>query len=205
VVAVTVTFEVCFHTPFRVAAGHAADGADTVVDRQALLPASSLKGVMLSAARDLLGLPERLVAEVYGSRRLQQPSSWSWSDGRLDQQDVRTRARIQLSDQTGTVTDGALAVAEEVLAGRATFMVRRSGPVPETRRPVHLAVLLASGRAVTALGGDRRRGLGWVSVTPLDPPWTATSAEHLVTLLQAEASTAGSPPTADLPDMDGQR
>ena len=50
-------FEIVFHTPFRVSSGQAGDGSDTTVDRAALLPASSLKGVMLSAARDLLKFP----------------------------------------------------------------------------------------------------------------------------------------------------
>jgi CRISPR/Cas system CMR subunit Cmr4 (Cas7 group RAMP superfamily) len=187
VVAVTVSFEVAFLTPFRVAAGRAADGADSVVDRQALLPASSLKGVMLSAARDLLLLPDQLVGEVYGHRGWQ-ASPWSWSDGRADRDDVRVRARIQIDGDTGAVVDGALAVAEEVLAHRATFTVRQSGHVLPNRRAVHVAVLTASGRAVTALGGDRRRGLGWVSVTPTDPPWTECSATDLVDLLETEAA-----------------
>jgi hypothetical protein len=44
---VAVRFEIAFHTPFRVSSGRPGDGSDTTVDRAALLPASSLKGVML--------------------------------------------------------------------------------------------------------------------------------------------------------------
>jgi CRISPR/Cas system CMR subunit Cmr4 (Cas7 group RAMP superfamily) len=192
VVAVTLTFAISFHGPFRVATGRAGDGADSVIDRAVPLPASSLKGVMRSAARDLLKLPKQLVDSVFGTAW--QPAPWSWSDATFTPNGdaaaealrVRARARIQISDTTHTVVDGALAIGEEVLADQATFTVRRSGPVPDDRLDRHEAVLIAAARAVTALGGDRRRGLGWVSITPLNPPWTETSARHLVDLLQSE-------------------
>lgn len=191
----TLIFEINFHGPFRVATGRAGDGTDSVVDREMPLPASSIKGVMRSAARDLLHLPDSLVGAVYGSAW--QPSPWSWSDATLtraagggaagaDPARVRARARIQIADDTHTVVDGALVIAEEVLADRATFTVRRNSAVPEDQLPRHQAVLVASARAVTALGGDRRRGLGWVSVTPLRPAWTDATARDLVELLHPD-------------------
>ncbi|MEV6801905.1 RAMP superfamily CRISPR-associated protein [Micromonospora rifamycinica] len=189
----TLTFEISFHGPFRVATGRAGDGADSVIDWEVPLPASSIKGVMRSAARDLLKLPTPVVEAVFGAAW--QPSPWSWSDATLTGGDgggagagplrVRARARIQISEVTHTVVDGALAVGEEILADWAIFTVRRSGPVPADDLPRHEAVLTAAARAVTALGGDRRRGLGWVSITPLHPQWTAASAEHLVDLLHS--------------------
>ncbi|MEO3747197.1 RAMP superfamily CRISPR-associated protein [Plantactinospora sp. B5E13] len=191
----TLTFEITFHGPFRVATGRAGDGADSVIDRSAPLPASTLKGVMLSAARDLLQLPEPVVAPVFGTAW--QPAPWSWSDATFTPADasitafepvrVRSRARIQISEATHTAVDRALAIGEEVLADRASFTVRRSGPIPADQVERHTAVLAAAARAVTALGGDRRRGLGWVSITPLSPPWTETSADHLVDLLHPRA------------------
>ncbi|WP_432902531.1 RAMP superfamily CRISPR-associated protein [Micromonospora matsumotoense] len=199
----TLTFEISFHGPFRVATGRAGDGADSVIDREAPLPASSIKGVMRSAARDLLNLPAHLVEAVFGAAW--QPSPWSWSDAAftggatLSDGDggagaeplrVRARARIQISEATHTVVDGALTVGEEILAHRAIFTVRRSGPVPADDLPRHEAVLTASARAVTALGGDRRRGLGWVSITPLHPRWTAASVEHLVDLLHGRKESS---------------
>lgn len=182
----TLTFEITFHGPFRVATGRAGDGTDSVVDRDVPLPASSIKGVMRSAARDLLNLPQSLVEAVFGSAW--QPSPWSWSDATLTSDGdaplrVRARARIQISEATHTAVDGALAVGEEILAHRAVFTVQRNGPVPTADLPRHEAVLTAAARAVTALGGDRRRGLGWVSITPLHPAWTAASADHLTDLL----------------------
>lgn len=171
-------FTIQFHTPFRVASGRSGDGADSTVDRANPLPASSLKGVMRSAARDLLGVAPHWVDLVYGEAW--QPSPWAWSDatptangGSLGERpgDVRVRARIQISPDTNTVIAGALAMSEEVLAHRAQFTVTRAAWIEPDLVAAHHNVLLASARAVTAVGGDRRRGLGWVSITPADPPW----------------------------------
>lgn len=168
-------FEIEFHTPFRVASGHAGDGSDTTVDRGVLLPASSLKGVMRSAARDLLRFPGTDVEAVFGTER--QPSPWSWSDAAVlggDGNDpaVRPRARIEIQAPTGTVEPGALAIADEVLAARGEFSIDRTGWITPDKADRHETVLLAAARAVTAVGGDRRRGLGWVTITPADPPWS---------------------------------
>ncbi|MFD0746644.1 RAMP superfamily CRISPR-associated protein [Phytohabitans flavus] len=99
-------FQIAFHTPFRVATGRAGEGADATVDRQNPLPASSLKGVMRSAARDVLQVAPDWVDAVYGTAW--QPSAWSWSDA-APQTDtppqVKVRARIQIAPDTGTVAE----------------------------------------------------------------------------------------------------
>jgi len=182
-----VRFEIEFHTPFRVASGRAGNGSDVTVDPTALLPASSLKGVMLSAARDLLRFPRGLVEEVFGTAW--QPSPWAWSDGKIvggagATAGIRPRARIQVDAETGTVRSGALLIADEVLANRGEFTIDRAGWLEPAEADTHETVLLAAARAVTAIGGDRRRGLGWVSITPVDPPW---SPDHL----RAAAALAG--------------
>jgi len=177
-------FEIEFHTPFRVASGQAGDGSDTTVDRHLLLPASSLKGVTRSAARDLLQFPPGLVDEVFGTGR--QPSPWSWSDATVTGSgghgpDVRPRARIRIEPHTGTVAPGALLIADEVLAARGEFTIDRCGWIPgDTSR--HQTVLMAAARAVTGIGGDRRRGLGWVTITPADPQWSDTILEAALLL-----------------------
>src|SRR5271156_3644703 len=115
-------FEIVFHTPFRVSSGRAGDGSDTTVDRAALLPASSLKGLMLAAARDLLKFPRPQVNAVFGTAR--QPSPWGWSDATMTEEaSIRPRARIQIDPRSGTVVQGALLVADEVLAAQAEFSV----------------------------------------------------------------------------------
>jgi CRISPR/Cas system CSM-associated protein Csm3 (group 7 of RAMP superfamily) len=185
-------FAVTFHTPFRIAPGRAGDGSDTTIDPEALLPASSIKGVMLSAARDVLRFPSPRIVPVFGGRHV--PSPWAWSDGTVTGPDggpprSRPRARIQIDPDTSTVRPKALAVADEVLAARAEFTVDRIGWIDPDQIDWHEIVLLASARAVTALGGDRRRGLGWVSVSPVDPPWSAELAGRAVALRAGEVSS----------------
>ncbi len=165
-------FEIVFHTPFRVASGHARDGSDTTVDHAALLPASSLKGVMLSASRDLMRFPRPWLDAVFGGPAWRE-SPWGWSDATLpDGTDVRPRTRIRIEPETGTVVPGALLVADEVLAARAEFSIDRTGWIEPGEERTHETILLAAARAVTAVGGDRRRGLGWVTVTPVEPQWS---------------------------------
>ena len=176
-------FEIVFHTPFRVASGHAGDRSDTTIDHGALLPASSMKGLMLSAARDLLKLPRSQVERVFGTAW--DPSPWSWSDAVVTAADgaapaIRSRARIRIDAGSGTVESGALLIADEVLAAQAEFMIDQSGWIDSADAAVHEAVLLAAARAVTAVGSDRRRGLGWVTVTPAEPQW---QQHHLDTVI----------------------
>jgi len=185
-------FAVTFHTPFRVATGRAGDGSDTTIDAEALLPAASIKGVMLSAARDVLRFPSALIVPVFGGRHL--PSPWAWSDGTVADADGRSpqwrpRARVQIDSDTSAVKPKALAVADEVLAARAEFTVERIGWIDRDQVEWHEILLLASARAVTALGGDRRRGLGWVSVTSIDPQWSAELASRAVALRAGEVSS----------------
>lgn len=181
-------FEITFHAPFRVASGRAGDGSDTAVDRNALLPASSLKGLMRSAARDLIKFPPAIVERVFGTAR--HPSPWGWSDAALPggPADIRTRARIRIQPGTGTVASGALLIADEVHAARAEFRIDRTGWIEPADAGEHEVVLLAAARAVTAVGGHRRRGLGWVSVTPVEPQWTPAHLNAATELVRAAAS-----------------
>jgi CRISPR/Cas system CSM-associated protein Csm3 (group 7 of RAMP superfamily) len=187
---VAVKFQITFHTPFRVASGRAGDGSDTTVDRGALLPASSIKGLMRSSARDVLNFPRELIAGTFGTTW--EPSPWSWSDARITgsggQADIRARARIRIDAQTGTVAPGALLIADEVHAASAEFSIDRSGWIEAGDIAVHETVLLAAARAVTAAGGDRRRGLGWITVTPVQPEW---SPGHLLAATELIRAAAG--------------
>jgi CRISPR/Cas system CMR subunit Cmr4 (Cas7 group RAMP superfamily) len=187
---VEVNFEIIFHTPFRVASGRAGDGSDTAVDRVALLPASSIKGLMRSAARDLLRFPADWVDKVFGTPW--RPSPWGWSDAsvlgsRGAEAEVRSRARIRIEAETFTVTPGALLIADEVYAASAGFSVDRTGWIDPDDATMHEAVLLAAARAVTAVGGDRRRGLGWVTVTPTQPEWSPAHLLAATSLIRARA------------------
>ena len=105
--------------------------------------------------------------------------------GRLGERrvSVRPRARIRIDPVSGTVADGALFVADEVLAPGAEFTIDRTGWIEPEDAGTHETVLLAAARAVTAVGGDRRRGLGWVTVTPVEPPWTPAHLDVVIRLM----------------------
>jgi hypothetical protein len=51
--------------------------------------------------------------------------------------------------------------------------------------------LLAAARAVTAIGGDRRRGSGWVTVTPVEPPWSDEYLRAATNLIGTAGDTEG--------------
>lgn len=168
---------VTFHGPFRVATGVARDGLGEVVDPDDLLPASSLKGLMRAAARQLLPGQGGLVAEVFGTDANRQEglaaraaSPWHWDDPEFPSAPRRhVRARVSIDPETGTAKRDFLVLGEELWADTASFTVTRRLPLaPETLRRHHV-VLAASAAAVHALGADRRRGLGWVSCVPHDP------------------------------------
>ncbi len=165
---------VVFHGPFRVATGAASDGLDAAFDPANPLPSSSLKGLMRDQAQRVLRVDPVLVDEIFGSRR--NPSPWWWSDAAIDYGPPghdgaeRVRSQLQIDPSTHTAVETALRTLGELWPAGAEFEVRRRRDIPGGAETRHEAVLCASARAITALGSDRRRGLGWVSVIP-DTPW----------------------------------
>jgi CRISPR/Cas system CSM-associated protein Csm3 (group 7 of RAMP superfamily) len=176
-------FTIAFHGPFRVAAGAASDGLDATYDAVNPLPSSSLKGVMRASAKTTLGIPATLVTEIFGDAAV--PSPWWWSDAVIEPGTeggagpVRVRTQVRIDPATFTAAETALRTSGELWPASAYFEVRRRGQVPGERVALHEAVLAASARAITALGSDRRRGLGWVSVSP-DQPWDDAQQQLLL-------------------------
>ncbi|MCW2914725.1 MAG: hypothetical protein JWN52_2793 [Actinomycetia bacterium] len=165
---------ITFHGPFRVATGSARAGLDITIDPDDLLPASSLKGVMRAAARQLLPGRPGLVDEVFGGKpRVQaraQSSPWHWTGAEFGEEPpITTRARVSIDHATGTARRNHLLFGEEVWADTATFEITRRVPLALQDQRVHQVVLAASAAAVHALGADRRRGLGWVTLSPAEP------------------------------------
>ena len=176
-------FEIEFHGPFRVAAGHAAPGVDVSVDLTSLLPESSLKGVMRSAANQL-GVAASLVAEVFGTAAA--GSAWAWLPVTYATEPLVTRrARTPIDAESGTVVAGALLMAHEVWTSSATFHIEHVGRLDDATRQRHLCVLALAARGVRSLGGTRNRGLGWVTITALDPPAMIHDSGALLALLDA--------------------
>jgi CRISPR/Cas system CSM-associated protein Csm3 (group 7 of RAMP superfamily) len=171
VVAVHVTLT--FHGPFRVATGRRRPGVNAVVDRDDLLPASTLKGLMRDSAERLLPDLPGLVATVFGAAR--RPTAWAWESARFPEEPkIGTRARVRIDKNTGAAVRDHLMYGEEVWARTAEFSVTRHSALPPSAGPQlteedHLTVLACSAAGVHSLGSGRRRGLGWVQCTTTAP------------------------------------
>jgi CRISPR/Cas system CSM-associated protein Csm3 (group 7 of RAMP superfamily) len=176
-------FTIVFHGPFRVATGAASDGLDAAFDPASPLPSSSLKGLMRDQAKRVLQVDPALVEEIFGSPG--SPSPWWWSDAAIDfgppgrDGAERVRTQLQIDQATFTAVDKTLRTSGELWPSGAEFEVRRRRAIPGGESARHEAVLSARARAITALGSDRRRGLGWVSVIP-DTPWDDASHQLLL-------------------------
>lgn len=192
---------VLFHGPFRVATGVATPGTDETVNREDLLPASSLKGLMRASAVRLLPHRPELIHRTFGLRRRVGPrtptegqewaddaatsasplavaradddwdgsSPWHWSAADLGGVRILPRARIAVDPRSGAARRDFLAIGEEVWAGRGEFVITRTGHLDSHTRDIHRTVLACAAAGVHGLGGDRRRGLGWVTFRPEEP------------------------------------
>ena len=166
-------FTIVFHGPFRVASGAASDGLDAAYDAANPLPSASLKGLMRDQAKRVLGVDLAVVGEVFGTAAASSP--WWWSDAEIDPGPPgrsgaeRIRTQLQIHPTTSTAIDGTLRTSGELWPASARFEVRQRLTVPPDRLALHEIVLSASAGAISALGSDRRRGLGWVSVIPAEP------------------------------------
>ena len=152
----TIELDIRFNTAFRISQGYGQGEVDDVIDEENPLPATSLKGVMRDAARMVLPgkrqgdkyVDHHLVDAVFGKRG-SNSSPWNFSDGKLGhtydpRERIRVRSRVAI-DERRRARDGALLFAEEL--------------------EKHVALLHVAARLVDGIGADRRRGLGWVSIT----------------------------------------
>lgn len=180
-----VSFTVVFHGPFRVGSTYARDGVDAALDRHDPLPPDHLKGLMRASAVDLLGMPTKFVDEVFGC--VENPSPWSWSSAMPDDGWVFShRHRVAIDRESGSARKDHLVLGEQAWTGRARFEVTRVGAVAGEDLRRHVLVLRAAGSAVHGLGSWRRRGLGWVGVTPDDGHLTR---DDIATLLAIAGGT----------------
>lgn len=164
----TVRVRIDFHGPFRVGTGTAAGGVDITAHLDDPLPASSLKGVMRASATQLMPAARQLVDRVFGAGR--QPSPWHWSGADFDEAPrAVNRARIAVDGTTGTAQENHLLLAQELWAKTASFTVTRTAYLPPDVAADHVTVLACAAAGVHAVGGQRRRGLGWVTCTPIEP------------------------------------
>lgn len=180
-------FTVSFYGPFRVGAAYARDGVYASLDQHDPLPADHLKGVMRAAAVSLLGPNRVVVEEVFGSVR--RPSPWSWSSATLDGQAERSwsvsrRHRVTIDRDTHSALKDHLVLGEQAWAPAARFEISRVGLLDAAAltEADHVLVLRCAAAGVHGLGAWRRRGLGWVGITPDDGKVSAADVGRLLAL-----------------------
>jgi hypothetical protein len=185
-----VGFTISFYSPFRVGAAYARDGVDAALDEHDPLPADHLKGLMRAAAVSLLSPgddDDRVVGQVFGSSRA--PSPWSWSSATLDGQaeqrwSISRRHRVAIDPDRHSALKDQLVLGEQAWAPAARFQVSRMGllDADALAEADHVLVLRCTAAAVHGLGAWRRRGLGWVGITPDDGEVSAAEVERLLAL-----------------------
>lgn len=159
-----------FHSRFRIGAAYGLDGFDLAVDRYDPLPGDHLKGVMRAAARQLTRLgciAPHLTDEVYGT--VESPSPWTWLSA-VPVNDLAWQigraTRVKIDALTNTATKDMLVFAQDAWCQNASFSIVNQGV--GAAPPEHLALLRLSARATHHIGSWRRRGAGWVTITPDD-------------------------------------
>ena len=172
----TLSFEMTFHSHFRVGAAYPNDGVDLTYDEDEPLPGDHLKGLMRAEARRLasvLPIGDRLVDDTFGTAA--RPSAWSWFSaepvGGAWHAPV-LRHRVNIDDVTHAATQDMLVASTSTYAEAAVFVIERDPVANEDPAQVsrEAALLRLSARSLHHVGGWRRRGLGWVGVRPIDDP-----------------------------------
>ncbi|WP_066913585.1 hypothetical protein [Millisia brevis] len=163
-------FTITFHTPFRVGTTSGRDGVDITVDREEPLGADHLKGLMRYAAQHVLDLPAEVFGAVFGSPGT--PSPWAWTAAAApggNWGELGAGHRIEIDEVTHAVREDHLVLGEYLHPTRAEFTVSRHRYLEPADVETHTVILRCAGAAVHGLGGWRRRGLGWVGITPAFP------------------------------------
>lgn len=171
----SLVFTISFRSGFRVGASYGRDGIDLAVDHAAPLPGDHLKGLMRAQADRLAALGRvrrEAVDAVFGTTAA--PSPWMWTDADPVVEDgVTTQGwqytichRVEIDPDAHAAIKDHLVSGEQAWSARAAFRVLQRASVQN--RPAHVSLLRLSARGVHGVGGWRRRGLGWVGVTPDD-------------------------------------
>jgi CRISPR/Cas system CSM-associated protein Csm3 (group 7 of RAMP superfamily) len=174
-------FVIRFHSGFRVGGSYADDGIDAAGTDFDPLPADSLKGVMRAAAANLLGEKHPLVGEVFGDTRT--PSAWSWTAAQPIGEGTWTpslRHRVAIDSQEFAALKEHLVLAEQMWVPQARFTIERIRHLTLVQARRSVALLRVSAGTVHGLGAWRRRGLGWVEISPESGPVTAEDVAQVL-------------------------
>jgi len=173
---ITESFSVLFHQPFLVRSGLSRGVVDALARVDSPVPASSVKGAMRAACTNVLGVDAALVAEIFGQEGrlggVMGSSAWAWTHaGPRSSFQPQIRARNRVDINTGVAQPEALTFSEEWWQDdsvEASFAVEQVQVLDPSQLERHRVVLQVAAYAVTALGSWRNRGMGAVTVRPLE-------------------------------------
>lgn len=172
-------FTITFHSPFRIGGAYGTDGAQQSVETRDALPADSLKGLMRAAAVDLLGGQHALVGLVFGTHAT--PSPWAWQAAHPTGDWIPSiRHRVMIDTHSHSALSDHLVQGQQVWAERAHFVVDQVRYIPPAYLDDHHSLLRVSAGHVHGLGAWRRRGLGWVHITPVAAEVTRDDVERVL-------------------------
>lgn len=183
------SFDITFHSWFRVGADVGRDGLDIAVNRDNPLPARHLKGLMRAEAVGLVG--QRTTDEVFGTTG--DHGRWAWTDAdplNGATWEFHRSNRVEIDPQVHAAVGDHLVFAEDVgLTGCARFCIDQMARMDQATLQRDTLVLRAASLAVHAVGGWRNRGMGWVSVTPADgSQWSLENTRELLELAHPEGN-----------------
>ncbi|SEF89825.1 hypothetical protein SAMN02982929_00962 [Saccharopolyspora kobensis] len=181
-----VDFQITFNGPFRVSTGYARAGLDAAIDIENPLPNTSLKGVMRATATQLLGEESAVVKQVFGSVEHEAP--WRWghaTPGGSGWHTPKPAARVAIDADTHTAAPDMLGISEQTSAAHAFFTVTQRYPLDENALRAHRLALAVAGQATRSLGANRRRGLGWVTITCTNVSLDRAAIDEFLTLRSA--------------------
>ena len=162
----TLKFTLQFHGSVLRASGHAAEGYDASVEPGRPLAPESIKGLMRAAAEHTLRLPGDRVSAAFEPGR--DGSRWHWSIDKQSYVDPDSMTgvlhRVQIDAATHTAVPDRLLRARTARLRDCEFSITWLGASDADHLAESVLLLRACAGAIHAVGGQRRRGLGWAGV-----------------------------------------
>ena len=160
-------FSIKFFGPFLIGGVAPGDGFDMRIDRDAPIPASSLKGRLRAEAKHMLRINNNVLEEIFGTTK--RCGQWWFSDVDVKHPTFELANRVAMDSEnpdSGRPDEHQLVFFEQCWAKSATFTIEPFGLLDQEKEKQHQAVLQAAALSVTNIGGMRRRGHGWVAISP---------------------------------------
>lgn len=164
----TLSFSMRTLSPALTSTGHPLDGFDVVTDVDEPLDGRTLKGLIKATCRTHLGVPDAQIDEIFGTTTA--TSMWSFDVGPPANSMAVHTARVQIGEG-GTAVKDMLVLARAVDFDGLRLDLSPSPLLLDSQRSKqlqrHAIILTAATLSLRSIGSQRRRGVGWVEVTPV--------------------------------------